>query len=198
MIRVDVATQSWRLTTRATPLRPLLIVGAGLMVIGIVTSWRNDALPEVVGVIGAGALAGAVALGLDDEATTMLRSSPSSALVRLGHRLVILVPALLAAALTLVAAGRLLFAERSSLPSAASLLALVAAGIAVEVWWARRRPETAADGAAVAVMAWVIAPSLVPGIEVIDRLGGAWQTQALSVLALSVLLVVAGTVGRDA
>ena len=198
MIRVDVAAESWRSTLRATPLRPMLIVVSGLMLLGIVASWRNDALPDIVGAIGAGALAGAVALGLDDEANAMLRSSPSSALARLGHRLAILLPALLAAVLTLVAADRLLFAERSSLPSASALVALVAAGIAVEVWWGRRRPETAADGAAVVVMSWVIAPSFVPGLTVIDRLGGAWQTQAPWVLALSVVLALVGTAGRDA
>ncbi len=110
----------------------------------------------------------------------------------------ILLPALLAAVLTLVAADRLLFAERSSLPSASALVALVVGGIAAEVWWGRRRPETAAEGAAVVVMSWVIAPSLVPGITVIDRLGGAWQTQAPWVIALSVVLAVSGTAGRDA
>ncbi|HUS42332.1 MAG TPA: hypothetical protein VMY16_06670 [Ilumatobacteraceae bacterium] len=198
MIRVDVATESWRSTLRAMPLRPMLIVVSCLMLLGIVASGRNDALPGVVGVIGAGALAGAVALGLDDEANTMLRSSPSNALARLGLRLMFLGPALLAAVLALVAAERLLFAERSSLPSASALVALATVGIAVEVWWGRRRPETAADGAAVAVMLLVIAPSLVPGIRVIDRLGGAWQTQAPWVIALSVVLVVAGTAGRDA
>lgn len=198
MIRVDVATESWRPTLRATPLRPMLTVVSCLMLLGIVASWRNDAFPDVVGVIGAGALAGAVALGLDDEASTMLRSAPSCARVRLGHRLMILLPALLAAVLTLVAADRLLFAERSSLPSASALVALASVGIAVEVWWGRRRPETAADGAAVVVMSWVIAPTIVPGVRVIDRLGGAWQTQAPWVLAVSVVLAVAGTAGRDA
>ncbi len=110
----------------------------------------------------------------------------------------ILLPALLAAVLTLVAADRLLFAERSSLPSASALVALVAAGIAAEVWWGRRRPEKAAEGAAVVVMSWVIAPALVPGIRVIDSLGGAWQTQSSWVLALSVVLALVGTAGRDA
>ena len=198
MIRVDVAAGSWRSTLRAMPLRPMLTVVSCLMLLGIVVSWRNDALPDVVGAIGAGALAGAVALGLDDEANAMLRSSPSSALARLGLRLMILLPVLLAAVLTLVAADRLLFAERTSLPSAPALMALVAAGIAAEVWWGRRRPENAAEGAAVVVMSWVIAPSFVPGVTVIDRLGGAWQTQAPWVLALSVVLVIAGTAGRDA
>ncbi len=195
---LDVATESLRPTLQATPLRPLLAVVSGLILIGVVASWRSDAFPDVVGIVGAGALAAGVALGLDDEANTMLRSSPSCARVRLGHRLTILLPALLAAVLTLVAADRLLFAERSSLPSVSALVALVAAGIAVGVWWGRRRPETAAEGAAVVVMSWVIAPPLVPGIRVIDCLGGAWQTQAPWVITLSVVLALAGTAGRDA
>lgn len=198
MITLQVANETWRPTMRATPLRPVLVITSGLILLGVVTSWRNDALPDLVGVIGAGALAGAVALGLDDEAKTLLRSSPTGARARLGHRLAILVPALLAAVVALVVADRLLFAERSMLPTVASLSALVVAGIAVEVWWSRRRPETAAEGAAIVVMSWVIAPSLVPGVRIVDRLGGAWQTDALWVFVVSVVLVVAGTAGRTA
>jgi hypothetical protein len=198
VITLEVAAESFQPTLRATPLRPLLAVVAGLLLVGTVTSWSGDALPDLVGAIGAGALAAGLALGLDDEANTMLRSSPTGARSRLAQRLALLVPALLAAAVTLVVADRLLLAQRSSLPSPASLAALVVAGVGVEVWWSRRRPETAADGAAVVVMSWVIAPSVVPGIRVIDRLGEAWQTQAPWVLALSVVLVVAGTAGRDA
>ena len=178
-------------------LRPLVMVTGGLIVIGIVASWRSARAPDLFG-IGAAALAAAVALGLDDEANTMLRSSPTKALTRLVHRLAILVPALIVATATLLVADRALFAERSPLPSASALVALVAAGIAVEVWWSRRRPDSAAEGAAIVVMAWVLAPSLVPGVWIVDRLGRAWQTDALLVLLVSLVLVVVGTAGRDA
>ena len=93
---LEVATESLRPTLQATPLRPLLAVVSGLILIGVVASWRSDAFPDVVGIVGAGALAAGVALGLDDEADTMLRSSPSCARVRLGHPLTILLPPLLA------------------------------------------------------------------------------------------------------
>ena len=198
MITLEVAAESLRPALRATPLRPLLVVVSGLMLVGVVTGWRRAALPDVVGIIGVGALAGAVALGLDDEANTMLRSSPTCPRARPCHRLALLVPALIAAAGTLVVANRLLFAERVSLPSAASLAALVVAGVGVEVWWSRRRPDTAAEGAAIVVMSWALAPSLVPGVWIVDRLGEAWQTEAPWVIALSVMLAVVGTAERDA
>ena len=47
-------------------------------------------------------------------------------------------------------------------------------------------------------MAWVFAPSLLPDVWIVDRLGGAWQTDAVSVLVVSLVLVVAGTAGRGA
>jgi len=197
MIRAQVVNESWRPTFKATALRPLVTVTAGLISIGIVASWRSARAPDLFG-IGAAALAAAVALGLDDEANTMLRSSPTNALTRLLHRLAILVPALIVATATLLVGERILFAERSPLPSASALVALVAAGIAVEVWWSRRRPDSAAEGAAIVVTAWALAPSLVPGVWIVDRLGRAWQTDALLVLLVSLVLVVVGTAGRDA
>ncbi len=198
MITLQVANEAWRPTIRATPLRPVLVITSGLLLIGVVTSWRTEALPGVLGVVGVGGVAAGVALGLDDEARTLLRSSPTCALLRLGHRLAILVPALIASVVTLFVVERLLFAEQSTLPTFASLSALVVAGIAVEVWWSRHRPETAAEGAAIVVMSWTIAPSLLPGVSIVDRLGGAWQTDAVSVFVISLVLVVAGTAGRDA
>lgn len=198
MIAVEVAAESWRSTLRATPLRPLLVVVSGLMLVGVVNSWRGAALSDVVGIAGVGALAGAVALGLDDEANAMLRSSPTTALIRLVHRLAILVPALLGSAVALIVSDRLFFAERSTLPSAASLVALVVAGVAVEVWWSHRRPDTAAEGAAVVVMSWALAPSFVPDVRLVGELAEAWQSRAPWVFVVSVALVLAGTAGRGA
>ena len=198
MTQLRVTTESCRPTLRVTPLRPVLAITTGLILLGVVTSWRTAAFPDTLGVVGAGMLAAGVVLGLDDEANTLLQSSPTCARVRLGHRLAILVPALFASVVTLIVVDRLTFAEHSTLPTFASLSALVAAGVAVEVWWSRRRPETATEGACVAVMAWAFAPSLLPDVWIVDRLGGAWQTDAVSVLVVSLVLVVAGTAGRGA
>ena len=84
------------------------------------------------------------------------------------------------------------------MPSASALVALVAAGIAVEVWWSRRRPDTAAEGAATFVMAWVLAASLVPDVWIVERVARAWELDAPWVLVVSVMVALAGTVGRDA
>ena len=197
MIRAQVLTESWRPTFRASPLRPLVVVTAGLILMAIVASWRSARAPDLFG-IGAGALAAAVALGLDDEAHTMLRSSPTNALTRLGHRLAILVPALFAATVILLVADRVLFTERSSLLPPAAFVALVATGITVEVWWSRHRPDTAAEGAATFVMAWVLAASLVPDVWIVERVARAWELDAPWVLVVSIVLVVCGTIGRGA
>jgi hypothetical protein len=189
--------ESWRPTIRATPLRPIGVVMIVMMAIGVIASWRSARAPDLMDV-GAGALAAALALGLDDEANTMLRSSPTAALVRLAHRLAVLVPALVAATVALIVADRFLFAERSPLPSISSFAALVAAGIAVEVWWSRRRPETSAQGAATFVMAWVLAVSLVPDVWILGRVALAWQRDAPWVLGASIALGLCGTLGRGA
>ncbi len=196
MLRAQIAAQSWRPTVLATPLRPLFGIWCGLVVLAVVTSRRSVDGFEVMGAVGAAALAGGVTLGLDDDANVMLRSSPTGALSRLGHRLVVLLPALFTATATLVVADRLLFVPRPVLPSAVALTALVATGIAVEVWWSRRRPETAAEGAAVAVMAWVLVESLAPDVWLLQRFAEAWHTDALVVLGVSIVLVLAGTAGR--
>jgi hypothetical protein len=91
-----------------------------------------------------------------------------------------------------------LFAERSPLPSASAFAALVAAGIAAEVWWGRRRPETSAEGAATFVMAWVLAASLVPDVWIAERVTRAWELDSPWVLVVSIVLVVGGTIGRGA
>lgn len=197
MIRVEVVSDAWWPTFKATPLRPMLVTTATLILVAVVASWRSVHAPDLVG-LGAGALAAAVALGLDDEADTMLRSSPTNALARLAHRLAILVPVLVAATVALLVADRLLFAERTPLPSASALAALVAAGIAVEVWWSRRRPESSAEAAATLVMAWVFAASFVPDVWILERVAVLWRVDDPWVLVASIVLVIGGTIGRGA
>lgn len=198
MIRADVTVHSLRPTLLATPLRPLFVITTGLVLVAVVTSWRTVHASDVMGIVGGGALAGGVALGLDDEANSMLRSSPTGALTRLGHRLAILLPAALVAAMTLVVADHLLFIQGPANVSASALAALIATGVAVDVWWSRRRPETAAEGAAVVVMAWALAGSFVPDVWILHRFAEAWHLDAPLVLVFSIVLVIAGTAGRSA
>ena len=198
MFRVDVAAQSLRPTLFATPLRPMAAITTGVLSIAVVSSWCGVQTSDVLGVVVAGALAGGVALGLDDEGNASIRSSPTAASVRLAHRLLILIPALLVAVGVLAVADRVLFVELSVGPSALALVALVAGGIAVEVWWGRRRPETAAEGAAVVVMAWALSGSLAPDVWFVHRLAEAWHADAPLVLGVSIVFVVAGVAGRGA
>jgi hypothetical protein len=198
MFRTEVAAQWLRPTWHATPLRPLLFVTASLMFITAVTSSAGLRASGVPGGVAAGALAAGVALGLDDEAHTMLGSSPTGALHRLGHRLLLLVPAVVAATAVLVASDRLLFDRRSEMPSALALAAIVATGVAVEVWWSRRRPDTAAEGAATVTMGWALAGPLVPDVTMIQRVADSWRLDAVWVLGMACLLVITGATSRPA
>jgi hypothetical protein len=147
--------------------------------------------------VGAGALAGGVALGLDDEAASMLRSSPTHALDRLGHRLTVLVPASMAAAAALVVTDRLFVPGPSAIPAVTAITALVAVGLAVQMWWSRRWADTAAEGAAAVVTAWALASLLAPDLLFLHRFAGAWRTHAHWVLGLSVVLVITGLSSGD-
>ena len=198
MFRADVAVQSLRPTLLATPLRPLAAITSGVLLIALVSSWRGAQTSDVLGAVVAGALAGGVALGLDDEGKSSLRSSPTDASARLAHRLFVLIPALFVAVGVLAVADRVLFVEQSARPSASALAALVATGVALEVWWSRRRPETAAQGSAVAVMVWVLAESLAPDVFLVHRLAEAWHTDVAVVIGVSMGIVIAGVAGRGA
>jgi hypothetical protein len=198
VFRTDVAVQSLRPTLLATPLRPLVAITVGLLSIAVVSSWRGVSTSDLLGAVASGALAAGVALGLDDEAHSSLRSSPTAAPVRLAHRLFILIPALLAALGVLAAADRVLFVERSVRSSPLGLAALVAAGVAVDVWWSRRWPATAAEGAAVVVVGWSLAGSFTPDMWFIQRLVEAWDVDAPWLLVSSLVLVITGCAGRSA
>jgi hypothetical protein len=196
MSRVEVAVQSVRPTLHATPLHPLVVTTSGLLLVAVAMRWSGVQGSAMLGVAGAGALAGAVALGLADEADAMLLSSPTGALRRLGHRLVILVPASAIAATALAVGDRLLVPGPSAMPSAVAVVALTAAGLVVQIGWSRRWPATAAEGAAVFVLTWALAGLLVPEVPFVHRATVAWHQHAPWVLGVSVVLVITGSIGR--
>ncbi len=198
MIRIEVTAQSVRATLHATPLGPLLAATSMLILVAGVVSRLGANASDLVSVAAAGALAGGVALGLDDEADSMLRSSPTCALSRLGQRLIVLVPALLAAAAALGVTDQLLFHGPSARPSAVAFAALAAVGVAVQVWWRRRWPDTAAEGAAIVVMAWALAGIPGPDALFLHYVADVWHTHAPWVLGLSIVLVITGATGRRA
>lgn len=193
-----VFRQSVRPTILATPLRPLLTATTALLVVMVITSRSIEQAPGAMIVAAVGAIAGSVILGLDDEANSTLRSSPTVALVRLVHRLAILVPVLLVAVAALVVADRLLYARASPLPSPTAFVALVTAGVAVQVLWSRHRPDASAESAAVAIVTWALAGTLVPNVAPLPTIADAWLTRAPWVLGVSIVLIAAGTAGRDA
>ena len=198
MIGSAVVTQSFRATVSVTPLRPLATVTAGVVAVAVAVSWRLPEVPDLLVSVTPGVLAAGVALGLDDEGFRFVRVVPTTALARLGLRLAVLIPALIAATVSLLVAGGLLFDSKAEAPSLGALSALVAAAIAVEVWWSRHRPETAAEGAGAVVVAWSLSSSILPDVAALQAGANAWHTHALAVFGLSVVAAVVGSCGRSA
>ena len=198
MIDSAVARQSFRATVSVTPLHPLAAVTAGLVAVSVVASWRLPEIPDVVAMAAPGALAAGVALGLDDEGFRFIRVVPTTALARLGLRVAVLIPVLIAATAVLLVVGGLLFDSPVDAPSLGAFSALVAAAVAVEVWWSRHRPETAAEGAAAVVVAWSVSSSILPDVAVLQAGANSWHTHAGALLGLSVAAAVVGSRGRAA
>ncbi len=198
MIQSAVVTQSFRATVAVTPLRPLAVVTAGLVAVAVAASWRLQEAPDVLVMAAPGALAAGVALGLDDEAFRLVGPVPTTAIARLGLRLSVLIPALLASVVGLLIAHELLFARTLRAPSAGAVSALVAAAIAVEVWWSRFRPEGAAEAAAVVVVTWSLSAFVLPPVDAIQAGADAWNRYPLVVLGVSVVAAVIGSLGRAA
>ncbi|TFH16991.1 MAG: hypothetical protein E4H05_06630 [Acidimicrobiales bacterium] len=171
---------------------------AGLVAVSVMASWRLPEIPDLVAMAAPGALAAGVALGLDDEGFRFIRMVPTTALTRLGLRLAVLIPALIAATAVVLVVGGLLFDASVRAPSLGAAAALVAAAVAIEVWWSRHRPETAAEGSAAAVVAWSVSASILPDVAVLQAGANAWHTHALGVLGLSVVAAVVGSRGRAA
>ena len=197
MMQPEVVTQSFRATVSVTPLQPLGVVTVGLVSIAVAASWRLAEAPDVVLTAAPGALAAALVLGLDDEGFRFIRPVPTTALARLGQRLLVLIPALVASIAVLLVVGRLLFAE-IDMPSAGALSALVAAGVSVEVWCARYRPEVAAEVASATVMGWSLSATFLPNLEVLQTGANSWQTHAVVVVVVSVAATAVGLRGRAA
>ncbi len=197
MIESEVVTQSFRATVSVTPLRPLAAITAGLVSIAVVASWRVPEVPDVLVMATPGALAAGVALGLDDEGFRFIRPVPTTALARLGLRLAVLIPVLIAAIALLLVTDGLLFDSPVD-ASSASVAALVAAAVAVDVWWSRHRPETAAEGAAAVVVGWSLSASVLPDVAVLQAGANWWHTHSFAVLGLSVVAAALGLRGRAA
>lgn len=193
-----VATQSFRATASITPLEPLASITAGLVAVAVVMSWRMSATPDLLLSAAPGALAAGVALGLDDEGFRFIRTMPTPPLARLALRLTLLLPVLVVSTTSLLVFERVLFDHPGITPSASALGALVAAGIAIDVVVSRYRPESAAELAAGAVVAWAVADSLVPNMVGVKTLAGAWHNDALAVLAASIVIAIFGSAGREA
>ena len=172
-------------TARAVGWLPLAVVAGLLVGTSALAAYADRWPPQMMG-IAAGAIAAATVAGLQDPAADLLSAVPTAPAVRRSQRLVLLMPAALAAWLGY------LWPAQSGTPapgwSLPPLLALLATGVAV----AALLPPPAAVAAGVATpLAWAAAGRVGGRLE--DDLAGVlltWQhhpwlviTAALAALA---------------
>lgn len=173
-------------TLRATQWRPLLSVTGCLALLAATAALLEQWSPVLVG-LGAATLAAAVVAGLWDRAAELLAAVPTSEPVRRARRLLVLVPAALAAWLGYVAVGEL--ATGSGWP-VGPFAALLATGIAVAGCAPRR---TAVTSGASAPLAWVGLALLPLGLEDAPARARdvvlAWQLHPWTVTAVAAVVV---------
>ncbi len=130
-----------RPTLRLIPWWGLALPAGAAALVGLLVRVAGGAVPDQVGVAALAATAAAAPQILEDPAHHLLSSVPQSRRRRIGHRLVLFLPALLVA---WVLVAPLVVDGGDSAASVGPLLALAAIGLAGGCLAARVRPELAA------------------------------------------------------
>ncbi len=155
-------------TWRSTQWLPMATVGLVLAVIGGITRLRGTTAPDSLLVAACGAFVATAVLALDDSAHTLVHATPTSARIRLLHRVAVTAPIAMCGLALVVGAQRLLFEPPSSAPpSALAVASLLSTGIATKALVNRRRPELAAETGAGVALGWALiglalAPQIAP------------------------------------
>jgi hypothetical protein len=151
-------------TARAVELWPLATVTVVLGIVIVSFGWREVEMPAIVRHAAVAGLAAAMLLGLDDPARPLMNALPTQALERLLHRVVVLaVAAGIVGTLFAAASWRVDLSPSATSAEAATLVALLATGLAVFAVTAPR-VDRAAEVAALSVVLWV-------GAAVVPRFG---------------------------
>jgi hypothetical protein len=130
-----------RPTLRLIPWWGLALPAGAAALVGLLVRLAGGGVPDQVGVAALAATAAAAPQVLEDPAHHLLSSVPQSRRRRIGHRLVLFVPALLVA---WVLVAPLVVDNGDPAASVWPLLALAAIGLAGGCMAARVRPELAA------------------------------------------------------
>ena len=176
----------------ATAVGALLGVGALARASGHDT---HGALP----ILGAGVLAGAATIAVNDAARGLVHAAATPALVRLLRRLALVVPVGGVATAALLLLGRAAFQwTQPPLRLRASVLGLFALGVAAHCLALRRWPHHAADLAVVAACTWPLAALLFPPDVLPTSITMAWFDHPAAVLGVGVTATIVACRGCDA
>ncbi len=155
---------------------------------------RSDALIVSLAMVVVGALC-----GLHDPARDFVHAMPVSAARRLMHRLILLVPALLAALVLLRALTAALFSVVPPAPGWAELLAFGAVGVAACAVVTRRLGMRAVDAVVSGMLVWLVVALSAERLQISPDLAMPWWRWPIAVLCVAVpITVVATTRGVEA
>lgn len=189
----------WTPTLRAVRWSPLLgAIALATAALGVVRLLSGLLIEQAHVIVLAMIVIGGVS-GLHDPGRGLVQAAPVSALRRLVHRLVMLVPVTTLGALTVRALGSHLFPRVAPGPGWAALTALAAVGVAACVMLTRRLGTVANDVVVYLLLAWVVGGMLLSQADA--PLGAAmpWWRWPASVAAAAVgAAIVAVTRGVEA
>lgn len=193
-----VALAWLRPTRRAIDWTPLIVIAAAQLAVGTVLGWRYGEVPGLVQHLAAAGLAASVVLSLHDPARPLLQALPTPLLVRLSHRVVLLLGATAATTAVLVVIVNLQASSPAVQPGLpAALIALIAFGIAVH---AAAGPviDHASELAASAVLLWVGTAVAIPAELVPDAVRFAWLEHPWPTTAAAMGVTLLATTHRSA
>lgn len=171
-------------TARAIRWAPLAGV-SGLLLVVLLLARASDRPVDLVLALASAALASVVVGALHDPAAALLAAVPVSAMQRRALRLTLVgVPVL--------GVWWVSTAVSDSSPGTGSpepLLALAATGVAVAVW---SPPHLGVLVGACVPLAWFALDTTVPGAGVVADVAGWWHTASGAVLAVALVVLVAG------
>lgn len=159
---------------------------------------RGTTAPDGLLVAACAAFVATAVLALNDPAHTLVHATPTSARIRLLHRVAVTTPIAMFGLALVVGAQRLLFEPPSSAPpSALAVASLLSTGIATKALVNRRRPELAAETGACVVLGWALsdlalAPQIAP-----TWITMAWREHPGPVLVATLVATLLGTGSQE-
>ena len=181
-----------RYTMRAMRWTPLAIAGCGAGVVVFGLGLLGRPVPAFALALFGGAVAGAVALSLDDPAYALVAAMPVGPRRRVGLRAVLAGSVAVGAWLVLSVVGTRVADVSFAAVGLRALIALMAAAVAVTAIVLRVRPDVAASIGAAVGFGWALSTNIVPD-DALLGLSTAWIAHTSAVTGLGAIVVYVAT-----